>query len=129
MPDLDIANLALIVPALIQRIQTPPMSIRIQNDGIAAAATSQTAPLENAGKPGSSTQSGAIANSGADRVDISSLSGNIASSSSALADRQAARVNQLTALYANGGYQVNSQQLSRALVSGAIGGGSVDGDN
>src|ERR1700722_2914527 len=101
------------------------MSIRIQNDGIAAASTAQTGALENAGKPSSSTQSTSIGNSGSDHVDISSLSGNIAASSSDLASQQAARVSQLTALFSQGNYQVNSADLSRALVSAAIGGGSV----
>jgi len=102
------------------------MSIRIQNDGIAAAATSQTAPAEKTGKPGS-TSSGSIGNNGTDQVDISSLSGSIGGASSALASQQSARVNQLTALYANGQFQVNSTQLSRALVTSAMG-GSVGGD-
>jgi hypothetical protein len=105
------------------------MSIRIQNDGIAAASTAPLAPTENAGKPDSSSQSGSVSAGGADLVDISSLSGNIAASVSALADQQAARVSQLAALYAKGDYQVNSAQLSHALVSAAIGGGPVDGDD
>jgi hypothetical protein len=127
LPHFDLAGLAPVVPALRQRIPTPPMSIRIQNDGIAAAGTSQTAPAEKTGKPGSSTSSGSISNSGADQVDISSLSGSIGAASSALASQQSARVNQLTALYASGQFQANSAQLSRALVTSAMG-GSVGGD-
>jgi hypothetical protein len=102
------------------------MSIRIQNDGIAAASTSQTAPAEKMGKPGSAS-SGSVSNSGADQVDLSSLSGSIGALSGALASQQSARVNQLTALYANGQFQANSAQLSRALVTSAMG-GSVGGD-
>ena len=105
------------------------MSIRIQNDGISSAATSQTAPAENAGKPGSSTRAGSPAHSGADQIDISTLSGNIAAASSNLASRQAARVSQLTALYAKGQYHVDSMQLSQKLISGALGGGSVGEDS
>jgi anti-sigma28 factor (negative regulator of flagellin synthesis) len=105
------------------------MSIRIQNDGIAAASTGQTAPAEKAGKAGSSASSASLANLGSDQVDISSFSGNIAASSSDLANQQAARVNELTAIYAKGDFQVDSGQLSRSLVSSAIGGGSVDGDS
>ena len=105
------------------------MSLRIQNDGISAAAASQTVPAENAGKPGSSTQAGSIASSGSDQVDISSLSGNVAASSGDLANREAARVSQLTALYSSGNLQVDTAQLSRALVSAAISGSSVDGDS
>jgi|SRR5580658_1570633 hypothetical protein len=102
------------------------MSIRIQNDGIAAAATSHTAPAEKTGKPGSSTSSGSI-NSGTDQVDISSLSGGIAAASSALASQQSARVSQLTALFSSGQFQVNAADLSHALVTSAMG-GSVGGD-
>jgi anti-sigma28 factor (negative regulator of flagellin synthesis) len=105
------------------------MSIRIQNDGIAGAATSQALPAENAGKAGSSTQAGAAAIGGADQVDISSLSGNISASSSALAAQSADKVSQLAALYSKGEYQVDSMQLSRALVSSAIDSGSVEGDS
>jgi hypothetical protein len=125
LPHFDIASLAFAVPASRQRIPTPQMSIRIQNDGIAAAAASQTAPAEKTGKPGS-TSSGSIGSSGADQVDISSLSGSIAAASSALASQQSARVSQLTGLYASGQFQVNSAQLSSALVTSAM--GSAGGD-
>jgi anti-sigma28 factor (negative regulator of flagellin synthesis) len=126
LPNFHIATLAGAVPASRQRIPTPLMSIRIQSDGIGAAATSQTAPAEKTGKP-DSTSSGSIGNSGADQVDISSLSGSIASASSALASQQSARVSQLTALYASGQFQVNSAHLSQALVTSAMG-GLVGGD-
>ena len=105
------------------------MSIRIQNDGIGATGSSQVAPVDNAGRSGQSTFTSSIGNSGSDHVDISSLSGNIAATSSALADQQAARVSQLAALYSKGDFQVDSAQLSRALVSGAMSGSSFDGDN
>jgi anti-sigma28 factor (negative regulator of flagellin synthesis) len=101
------------------------MSIQIHNDGIAGPAASQSAPVESVAQPGSSTRISIAANSDADQVEISSLFGNIASSASALADQQAARVTQLAALYARGQYQVDSQQLSRALIAEAISSGSV----
>jgi hypothetical protein len=104
------------------------MSMQIHNDGIAGPAASQSAPAESAAQPGSSTQIG-FPNSGADQVEISSLSGNIAASVNALANQQAGRVSQLAALYARGEYQVNSQQLSHALVSAAISGGSMGEDS
>src|ERR1035438_905768 len=101
------------------------MSMRIQNDGIANLAASQAAQVQSATQPGGSTQAESIAHSGADQVAISSLSGNIAASSAALAGQQAARVSQLAAVYARGEYQANSLETSRALVSAAIAGGSV----
>ena len=105
------------------------MSMRIHNDGIAAAAASQAAPAENAAQPGSSTLSVPVATSGGDQVDISSLSGNVASSVGALAEQQSAHVSQLAALYAKGEYQVDSMQTSRALLSGAIASGPVEEDS
>ena len=106
--------------------------MRIQNDGITSAAASQTAPADGAAQARSSNPGGAVnggASSGGDQVDISSLSGNLASAGGALAHQQAARVSQLAALYSKGQYQADSLQTSRALVAGAIGGGSVEGDN
>jgi hypothetical protein len=111
------------------------MSIRIQNDGVASAATSLPAPVESvtAEKSGSSSFTGSVGSSGGDQVDISSLSGNITESSNALAAQGAARVSQLAALYSKGEYQVDSMQLSQSLVAGAISGsvaaGSFGGDN
>jgi anti-sigma28 factor (negative regulator of flagellin synthesis) len=53
----------------------------------------------------------------------------VAASLSALAGEQAARVSDLAAIYAKGQYQVDATQLSRALVSRALGAGSVEEDN
>lgn len=104
------------------------MSMRIQNDGIAAAAASSAAAAENAAKTGSSTKAGSAADSATDHVDISSLSGNVAASVAALASQQAARVGELAALYARGGYSADSTETSRAMVSQAISGGSLEED-
>jgi hypothetical protein len=104
------------------------MSMRIHSEGIAAAAASPAAQAESPAKTGSSAQTGSGPNSVADRVDISSLSGNVAASVAALASQQAARVSQLAALYAKGEYSGDSLQLSRALVSQAISGGPVGED-
>ena len=104
------------------------MGMRIDSDGIAASAAAPGASAGSAVQPGLSTRAGLVADSGADQVDISSLSGNIAASAAALASQQAVRVSQLAALYAKGEYQVDSAQLSRALVSGAIAGGSLGED-
>jgi anti-sigma28 factor (negative regulator of flagellin synthesis) len=104
------------------------MSMRIHNDGVAGPAASQSAPAESTAQPGSSTQIGLAANS-PDQVEISSLSGNLTDSAAALANQQAARVSQLAALYARGEYQVDSQQLSHALVSAAVSSGSLGEDS
>lgn len=105
------------------------MSIQIHNDGIASLPASQSAPAGNVTQSNSPAKTGSAANTGADQVDISTLSGNIASSSSALASQQASRVQQLAALYAKGQYQVDARQLSSALVSRALASGSVGEDS
>ena len=105
--------------------------MKIQNDGIASAATSIPAPVESGSseKSGSSFSSSLISGGG-DQVDISSLSGNITASSNALAGKESARVSQLAALYAKGDYQVDSMQLSQKMVAGALSarGGGVSGN-
>ena len=111
------------------------MSISIKNDGIAAPATALPAPVENAAPAAKSTSAGASGSGAAagDHVEISSLSGNIADSSQALAGQETSRVAQLAALYSKGEYHVDSAQLSRALVasalSGSLSGGSLGGEN
>ena len=103
------------------------MSIRIQNDGIAGAAASQ---ISQAGGPAHGASSSAKAGAGiggADQVDISSLSGAVASSVAAMASQQANRVSQLAALYASGKYHVDAVQLSRSLISEAISAGALGG--
>jgi hypothetical protein len=67
-----------------------------------------------------------VASTGTDQVDISSLSGNVAASSAALASQQAARVSHLAALHSKGEYQLDSMQISRALLSGAIAAGPAE---
>jgi hypothetical protein len=105
------------------------MSMRIHNDGIAAAAAPPPAPAENVAQLGSSTLVAPIANTGGDQVDISSFSGSVASSVGALAEQQATRVSHLAALYARGEYQLDSMQTSRALLSGAIASGPAEEDS
>jgi len=102
--------------------------MRIQNDGIAASAASQSAAAENSPQAVSSPQSSA-ANSGADVIEISSLSGGVSAAASQLAGRQAERVSQLAALYAKGEYHVDSAQLSHALVNHALSGRTVEEDS
>jgi hypothetical protein len=103
--------------------------MRIHNEVIAAAQPPPPAPAENVARAGSSTLAGSIARSGGDEVEISSFSGNVATSVGVLAEQQAARVGHLAALYARGDYQVDSMQISRALVSGAIAASPVGEDS
>jgi hypothetical protein len=105
------------------------MNIQIHNDQVAGIATPLAAPVESAAQRSGSTQTESTGHSGADQVAISSLSGNIAASAAALANQQAARVSQLAAIYAKGEYQPDSLATSRALVSAAIAGGSVEEDS
>ncbi|MGA2648592.1 MAG: hypothetical protein ABSF15_28245 [Candidatus Sulfotelmatobacter sp.] len=104
------------------------MSIRIHNDVIAAAAPPPPAPAENAARAGASTLASSVAGSSGDQVEISSFSGNVATSVGALAEQQGARVSHLAALYARGDYQVDSMQTSRALISGAIASSPIEED-
>ena len=104
------------------------MSLQIHNDQIAGAATPLAAPIDGAPRSGGTAQAESVTNAGADQVAISSLSGSIAESSAALASQHAVRVGELAALYAKGAYQPSSVETSRALVSEALAGGSVEAD-
>jgi anti-sigma28 factor (negative regulator of flagellin synthesis) len=101
------------------------MSIRIQNDGIAGAAASQISQTSGPAQNHSSSSAASKGLGGSDQVDLSSLSGAVSNSVSAMASKQADRVSQLTALYAKGQYQVDPIQLSRSLISEAINAGMV----
>jgi anti-sigma28 factor (negative regulator of flagellin synthesis) len=101
------------------------MSIQIYNDGLSGAATSgtgRTSELSHtttANKPSSGTGSG-----GEDQVQISSLS----SSLSAHSSQRAARVAQLAAAYQSGNYQVNSMDVSKAMINHALQPGGGGGE-
>ena len=69
-------------------------------------------------------QSAASSVSGEDRVEISSLSENIAASG----DMHAARVQDIAALYASGRYSPDAMLVSRALVSHALQNGPVESE-
>ncbi|HVN05718.1 MAG TPA: flagellar biosynthesis anti-sigma factor FlgM [Bryobacteraceae bacterium] len=99
------------------------MSIRIQNDSLAGAATSGIGHADEIShSPGSAgSPAGRSGSRGTDSVDISSLSQNVAAASSAQQAQQAGRVKQLTALYRSGQYNVDSTQVSRAIVSQSLG--------
>jgi len=101
--------------------------MRIHNNQIPPAPPPPPpAPAENVAQSGATTLAAPITNGGGDQVEISSFSGNVATSVGALGEQQAARVSQLAALYARGDYQVDSMQVSRALISGAIASGPIE---
>jgi hypothetical protein len=93
------------------------MSIQIYNDGLAGAGASEatrTQDLSRAatgGKPAFGPSP-----SGDDQVEISSLSSTLTADGS----QHAARVQQLSAVYQSGRYEVNSMDVSRAIVNQAL---------
>ena len=103
------------------------MNLRIQNDGVAG---SSSAEVNRAGQSastgaGSSTKSIASRGDGGDHIAISSAAESISAGVSANSLQHAARVTQLSALYANGSYSVDSGKVSRALVDNAVSGSAA----
>jgi hypothetical protein len=102
------------------------MSIRIYNDGLAGAAASETSRAEQlartagTGKPGAGT--GAV---GEDQVQISSLSEAV----TAAQTQRSATLQRLAAVYQSGNYQVNSADLSHALVNNALQAGATESES
>jgi len=101
------------------------MSIQIYNDGLAGAGASEatrTQDLSRAttgGKPTSGASS-----SGEDQVQISSLSSTLTADGS----QHAARVQQLSAVFQSGRYEVNSMDVSRAIVNQALTSPGTEGE-
>lgn len=101
------------------------MSIQIYNDGLAGTGASEatrTQDLSRAttgGKPSSG-----VSSSGEDQVQISSLSSTLTADGST----HAARVQQLSAVYQSGQYQVNSMDVSRAIVNHALTSQGTEGE-
>lgn len=101
------------------------MSIRIYNDGLAGAAASETSRAQelsrtsSTGRPSSGSTAG-----GEDQVQISSVSEAL----SAQASSRAAHVQELAAAYQSGRYQVNSTDVSRAIVNNALGVGNTESE-
>jgi anti-sigma28 factor (negative regulator of flagellin synthesis) len=105
------------------------MSIRIQNDGLAGAAASETSRTQDTAQIGNGTgRPGSRFDASGDRVEISSLSGQIADASTSSQVAQANRVSKLAAMYQSGRYQVDSMAVSRAIVSQALQAGGTDGE-
>jgi anti-sigma28 factor (negative regulator of flagellin synthesis) len=100
-----------------------PMSIRIDSQQLAGAAagapqTSKTEEIRSNGNK--SALASRVRSDGGDSVEISSMATGIAGASSAQDAQNAERVQRLSMIYAAGQYQVDSLQLSRAMVSNAI---------
>jgi anti-sigma28 factor (negative regulator of flagellin synthesis) len=100
------------------------MSIQIYNDGLAGAGASGTGRTQDVSRAATTTpshSSGSIAG-GEDQVQISSLS----SSLTAQGSQRAAHVQALAALYQSGRYEVNSTEVSKALVNNALKAGGAE---
>lgn len=100
------------------------MSIQIYNDGLAGLGASETSRAQEVSRAttGGKPSSGSAA-SGEDQVEISSLSSTLAAQGS----EHAARVQQLAAVYQSGNYQVNSMDVSKAMVDNALKAGGSEG--
>jgi anti-sigma28 factor (negative regulator of flagellin synthesis) len=97
------------------------MTIRIDSDKLAGAASSQTGQTEQvrSGRARSSWTQDAR-QTGGDSIQISSMAGAIADASAVGSAEKSERVKQLSALYASGRYQPDSLQVSRSMVSRAL---------
>lgn len=97
--------------------------MKIQNDGSPGSApleTTRTQPAPN--EASSSSAAGrTIAGHDGDSVEISGISASISHANAVDGQQRANRVAELAALHSRGGYQVNAANLSRTLISQAVG--------
>jgi anti-sigma28 factor (negative regulator of flagellin synthesis) len=100
------------------------MSIQIYNDGLAGAAASETSRVQDVSRATTSGSHSSGSTGGEDQVQISALS----SALSAQGSQRAAHVQQLAAAYQSGRYEVNSTDVSRALVNNALKAGPAEGE-
>jgi anti-sigma28 factor (negative regulator of flagellin synthesis) len=99
------------------------MSIRIQNDTVTGGAAPTRPTEETSSAGGQSGVAGSGGSSrGTDHLEISSLSQVIRDANTAHNAGQAARVNQLAALYRSGRYTSDSTQVSQAIIAHALAG-------
>lgn len=106
------------------------MSIRIQNESSSstAAAPSSRADELSRVSVGNAKSRSHILKSTDDTVEISAFSENIAVVNHSQSVHDAGKVQQLAALYRKGSYQVDSRELSQALISNAVGSARTQGD-
>lgn len=103
------------------------MSVRIYTDGLAGASlpgAGRTDELSRA--PGTGRTGAGPVGAGEDRVEISALSENIASTGTLVDAQRADRVSHLAALYQSGRYEVDPSKVSHAMVSSALRGGPLE---
>jgi anti-sigma28 factor (negative regulator of flagellin synthesis) len=101
------------------------MSIQIYNDGLAGAGASEATRTQDVSRAttGGKPTFGA-GSSGEDQVQISSLSSTL----SADGTQHAARVQELSAIFQSGRYEVNSMDVSRAIVNRALTSPGMEGE-
>ncbi len=104
------------------------MSIQIQNDSLSGAVSPAVGGADEISRAARSPSpsSTSLGSRGVDKIDISSFAQNVAAASSAQDAQQASRIKQLTAIYRSGQYSVDSAQVSRAMVSQALGDGPIE---
>jgi anti-sigma28 factor (negative regulator of flagellin synthesis) len=98
------------------------MSLRIHNDpsaGVASTEVSRTSQPAS-GASGSGKSRSAFGVDSGDHVQVSSIAEGISAGISAQNVSRAARVSQLSALYASGQYKVDSSAVSQAVVGNAV---------
>ena len=98
------------------------MSIRIQNDAVSGGISPEVNRTGGAGHAAAGSGKGRISTgtAGGDQVEISSAAQTFSDGVSASNAQHGARVKELSALYASGGYSVDSHQVSRALVNSSV---------
>jgi hypothetical protein len=96
--------------------------MKIQNNGSPGSAPLETTRTQPASHDlgGSAAAGQIIAGHDGDSVSISSLSARVSDANATESQQRANRVSELAALHSRGGYQVNSNNLSNALVSQAL---------
>jgi flagellar biosynthesis anti-sigma factor FlgM len=98
------------------------MSIRIQNDAVSNGVSPEVNRTGETGHASGSSGRSRVGTGtpGGDQVEISSAAQTFSDGVHASSAQHSARVKELSALYASGRYQVDSHQVSRALVNSGI---------
>lgn len=98
------------------------MSIRIQNDAVSNGVSPEVSRTGETGHASGSSGRNRVGTGtpGGDQVEISSAAQTFSDGVHASSAQHSARVKELSALYASGRYQVDSHQVSRALVNSGI---------
>jgi anti-sigma28 factor (negative regulator of flagellin synthesis) len=103
------------------------MDIRIQGESLEGALAPQTSRTQETPPTNPSEGRNVLkpAEGGGDSVEISGLSARLSAANQQEDARVSDRVSALTSLYAQGKYQVDGKNLSRALVSHALSGANA----